>query len=64
MDLRMRAHAHESEIRNAIKVGLDEACNRFFALGLGGMQVVIRYIQGAVPPDFFEIDGNGDLSPP
>jgi len=62
-DLRMRARANESDIRNAIKVSLNEACSRFVQLGLGGMQFVVRYVQEAVPPDFFDVDGNGDLTP-
>lgn len=59
-DLRSRARAHESDIRNAIRVSVDEASNRFFQLGLGSLETVLRYFQRSVPPDFFHVDEESD----
>ena len=57
-DLRRRARQHEAQFQQAVRVGIDEACERLLTLGMGNLRAFVNWLRQAVPPEF--INGNTD----
>lgn len=57
--LRTRARAQEDELRATLRVGIDEALERFRAMGFGSVQGVYDYFKRNIPEDFLADDDHG-----